>query len=73
VTRESAQVPSGGRQHRGDRLRATRIVYRRRATEGGIKQFRVLLLTKAAGWEVQRTLLPRTAVVERMELGDGRP
>lgn len=35
------------------------------STAGGIKQFRVLLLAKAAGWEVQRTLLPRTAVVER--------
>jgi trk system potassium uptake protein TrkH len=34
------------------------------STAGGVKQYRVVLLAKAAWWEVRRLLLPRTAVVQ---------
>jgi trk system potassium uptake protein TrkH len=34
------------------------------STAGGLKQFRVYMLTKAVVWEVRRWLLPRSAVVE---------
>jgi trk system potassium uptake protein TrkH len=35
------------------------------STAGGIKQFRVYLLGKLFVWEIRRSLLPRTAVMER--------
>jgi trk system potassium uptake protein TrkH len=35
------------------------------ATAGGIKQFRVYLLSKLIIWEIKRNLLPRAAVLER--------
>ena len=35
------------------------------STAGGIKQFRVYLLWKMLWWEIQRYLVPRTAVLER--------
>jgi trk system potassium uptake protein TrkH len=34
------------------------------STAGGMKQFRILLLCKAIGWEIRRALLPASAVVE---------
>jgi trk system potassium uptake protein len=34
------------------------------STAGGLKQFRVYLLFKTIVWEIRRTFLPRTAVVE---------
>ena len=34
------------------------------STAGGIKQFRVYLLLKLLTWEIRRSLLPRTAVME---------
>jgi len=34
------------------------------STAGGIKQFRVYMLAKSLWWELRRSLLPRTAVVE---------
>ncbi len=35
------------------------------STAGGIKQFRVYLLWRLLVWEIKRSLLPRTAVLER--------
>lgn len=35
------------------------------ATAGGIKQFRVFLLWKLLFWELRRSLIPRTAILER--------
>ena len=35
------------------------------STAGGIKQFRVYLLWKLLIWEIRRTLLPRTAILQR--------
>ena len=35
------------------------------STAGGIKQFRVHLLWKVLVWEIRRSLMPRTAVMER--------
>ena len=35
------------------------------STAGGIKQFRIYLLWKLMVWEIMRSFLPRTAVVER--------
>jgi trk system potassium uptake protein TrkH len=35
------------------------------STAGGIKQFRVYLLWKLLVWEIRRSLMPRTAVMER--------
>jgi len=35
------------------------------STAGGIKQFRLYLLWKSIVWEIRRSLLPRTAVMER--------
>jgi trk system potassium uptake protein TrkH len=35
------------------------------STAGGMKQYRVFLLWKLAQWELRRTLMPRTAVLER--------
>jgi len=34
------------------------------STAGGMKQYRVVLLTKSIAWEIRRALLPATAVVE---------
>jgi trk system potassium uptake protein TrkH len=33
------------------------------STAGGMKQFRIVLLCKAIGWEIRRALLPASAVV----------
>jgi len=35
------------------------------STAGGIKQFRIYLLWKSLVWELRRSLMPRTAVLER--------
>jgi len=35
------------------------------STAGGIKQFRIYLLCKVLYWEIKRSLMPRTAVLER--------
>jgi trk system potassium uptake protein TrkH len=35
------------------------------STAGGIKQFRIYLLSKQLAWEMKRAFLPRTAVLER--------
>ncbi len=35
------------------------------STAGGLKQFRVYLLWRLLGWEIKRSLLPRTAILER--------
>ncbi len=35
------------------------------STAGGIKQYRIYLLWKSLAWELRRSLLPRSAVVER--------
>jgi trk system potassium uptake protein TrkH len=35
------------------------------STAGGIKQFRIYLLSKMLVWEIRRSLMPRTAVMER--------
>jgi len=35
------------------------------STAGGIKQFRIYLLWKLLVWEIRRSLMPRTAVMER--------
>ncbi|MBN1830959.1 MAG: TrkH family potassium uptake protein, partial [Deltaproteobacteria bacterium] len=34
-------------------------------TAGGLKQFRVYLLLRLLGWEVKRSLQPRTTILER--------